>query len=53
MTEQTLDENCVFCDQMVMDHSNFECRACLVKHIEIQKILQRAIGDGATLLGGI
>tara|TARA_B110000014_G_scaffold251487_1_gene228792 strand:- start:66 stop:224 length:159 start_codon:yes stop_codon:yes gene_type:complete len=52
MTKQTHDD-CVFCDKLVIDHSNFECRSCLAKHIEIQKILQRAIGDGATLLGGI
>ena len=49
MTNQT-DDNCVFCDRLVIDHSNFECRACLVKHIEIQKILQQAIGDGASIL---
>ena len=49
MTNQT-DDNCVFCDRLVIDHSNFECRACLVKHIEIQKILQQAIGDGSSIL---
>ena len=49
MTNQT-DDNCVFCDRLVMDHSNFECRSCLVKHIEVQKILQQVIGDGSSIL---
>ena len=52
MNQKTID-NCVFCERLVIDHSNFECRTCLAKHIEIEKILQKAIGDGASLLGSI
>ena len=44
------DDNCVFCDRLVIDHSNFDCRTCLGRHIEIQKILQQAIGDGSSIL---
>jgi hypothetical protein len=42
--------NCVFCNKSLYDHSNFESRECLSKHLLVQKILQSAIGeDGENL----
>jgi hypothetical protein len=32
--------NCVFCNKSVYDHSNFESRECLSKHLQVQKILK-------------
>lgn len=39
--------DCVFCGKSVYDHSNFESRECLSKHLQVQKILQSAM-DGDT-----
>ena len=40
--------DCVFCGKSVFDHSNFESRECLSKHLQVQKILQSAMGDEGT-----
>jgi len=37
--------DCVFCNKSVYDHSNFESRECLSKHLQVQKILQSAMGE--------
>jgi len=37
--------DCVFCNKSVFDHSNFESRECLSKHLQVQKILQSAMGE--------
>ena len=37
--------DCVFCGKSVFDHSNFESRECLSKHLKVQKNLQSAMGD--------
>tara|TARA_B110000263_G_C14885652_1_gene319358 strand:- start:31 stop:189 length:159 start_codon:yes stop_codon:yes gene_type:complete len=47
---EKVDEICVFCDKPVINHSNFELKKCLSKHLEVQKILQNAIGDGSSIL---
>ena len=41
LTDPEVD--CVFCDKSVYDHSNFESRECLAKHLQVQKILQGAL----------
>ena len=43
LTDPEVD--CVFCDKSVYDHSNFESRECLAKHLQIQKILQSALEE--------
>jgi len=37
--------DCVFCNKSVFDHSNFESRECLSKHLQVQKILQNAMDE--------
>jgi len=41
--------DCVFCDKSVYDHSNFESRDCLAKHLQVQKILQSALEENTHL----
>ena len=41
--------DCVFCNKSVYDHSNFESRECLAKHLQVQKILQCALEENPHL----
>ena len=41
--------NCVFCDKLLKDHSNQQRKLCMEKHLQVQNILQSAIGDGSTI----
>ncbi|MBT3474158.1 MAG: hypothetical protein HOM82_03795 [Thaumarchaeota archaeon] len=47
LTDPEVD--CVFCDKSVYDHSNFETRECLSKHLQVQKILQSALEENQHL----
>ena len=41
--------NCVFCDQLLNEHSNEQLKSCMEKHLRVQGILQSAIGDSSTI----
>ncbi len=41
--------SCVFCDRLLDDHSNDQLKQCMAKHLEVQNILQGAIGDGSSI----
>ena len=47
--EQNSKVNCVFCDKSLNDHSNQQLKLCMEKHLQVQNILQSAIGDGTTI----
>ena len=49
--EQKSTVNCVFCDKSLNDHSNQQLKLCMEKHLQVQDILQSAIGDGSTIAG--
>ena len=41
--------SCVFCDRLLDDHSTYQLKQCMARHLEIQNILQGAIGDGSSI----
>ena len=41
--------NCVFCDKLLDQHSTEQLKNCMAKHLEVQNILQGAIGDGSSI----
>ena len=41
--------DCVFCGKSIFDHSNFESRECLSKHLQVQKILQCAMEEDTSI----
>jgi hypothetical protein len=41
--------NCVFCEKKLDEHSTEQLKNCMAKHLEVQNILQGAIGDGSSL----
>ena len=41
--------NCVFCEQLLDEHSTELLKNCMAKHLEVQNILQGAIGDGSSI----
>ena len=41
--------NCVFCDKLLDQHSTEQLKNCMAKHLEVQNILQTAIGDGTSI----
>ncbi|MDC0193765.1 hypothetical protein OAK01_02185 [Candidatus Nitrosopelagicus sp.] len=41
--------SCVFCDRLLDDHSTDQLKQCMAKHLEVQNILQGAIGDGSSI----
>tara|TARA_B100001750_G_scaffold201216_1_gene175845 strand:- start:2241 stop:2399 length:159 start_codon:yes stop_codon:yes gene_type:complete len=47
--EKQSNVNCVFCDKLLEDHSNNQLKNCMAKHLEVQNILQGAIGDGSSI----
>ena len=47
--EQNSKVNCVFCEKLLGEHSTNQLKNCMAKHLEVQNILQGAIGDGSSL----
>ena len=47
--EQNSKVNCVFCEKLLDEHSTNQLKNCMVKHLEVQNILQGAIGDGSSI----
>ena len=41
--------NCVFCEQLLDEHSTEQLKNCMAKHLEVQNILQGANGDGSSI----
>ena len=47
--EQNSKVNCVFREKLLDEHSTNQLKNCMAKHLEIQNILQGAIGDGSSI----
>jgi len=47
--EQNSNVNCVFCEKLLDEHSTNQLKNCMAKHLEVQNILQGAIGDGSSI----
>ena len=47
--EQNSKVNCVFCEKLLDEDSTNQLKNCMAKHLEVQNILQGAIGDGSSI----
>ena len=43
--ERQTTVNCVFCNKSLEEHTDQEVKFCMAKHLQVQNILQQAIGD--------
>ena len=47
--EKQATVNCVFCEKILDELSTSQLKICMAKHLEVQNILQGAIGDGSSI----
>ena len=47
--ERQATVHCVFCNKSLEEHTDQEVKFCMAKHLQVQNILQQAIGDKSTI----
>ena len=47
--ERQTTVNCVFCNKSLEEHTDQEVKFCMAKHLQVQNILQQAIGDNSPI----
>ena len=45
--EKQAKVNCVFCEKLLNEHTTQGVKFCMAKHLQIQNVLQGAIGDNS------